>query len=146
MTLLTENTTFMEHYHGYFTGIMRWPDLALFWQSLLGHNDGKWFVYTTAEDLPLKPLTSDDFSQFIAYADELLRSQHQQSYCGIVYVDDLTSPSFIKVYDPKNLGVSCGYSDNPPLPKWVISRLPPVKLEDATKIPSRWKKLLHRFV
>jgi len=143
--MTTDKHTFMQHYRGYFSGIMQWTDLGLFWQTLLGHNDGEWYVYATDEGTPNKPLSVDDFSQFIAHADALLRKQHQQSYCGIVYVDNLTAPSFVKIYDPKNLGVSCGFSDNPPLPKWIISRLAPVNLEDATKVPSGWKKLLHRF-
>ena len=37
----------------------------------------------------------------------------------------------VKIYDPNNLGVSCGYSDNPPLPGWVLSRVAPVDLPRA---------------
>ena len=141
----TTQTPFMTSYRGYFTGIMKWPDLDKFWQTLLAHNDGQWFVYATDETTPQAPETREEFALFIADANQLLRAQHQHSFCGIVYVDDKIKPSFIKVYDPKNLGVSCGYSDNPPLPKWVISRLKPEKLDDGKKLPSRWKQLLHRF-
>jgi hypothetical protein len=63
--------------------------------------------------------------------DQLLRADHQEDYCGIVYADDLASPSFIKVYDPHNLGVVCGFSDDPPLPGWVLSKLRPCDLPAA---------------
>jgi len=60
--------------------------------------------------------------------DKLLRREHQEDYCGIVYANDLQTPGSIKIYDPNNLGVSCGYNDNPPLPGWIMSRIPPVDL------------------
>jgi hypothetical protein len=44
----------------------------------------------------------------------LLRAEHHESYCGIVYADDLENPRLIKIYDPNNLGSSCGSSKNPP--------------------------------
>jgi len=39
-----------------------------------------------------------------------LRADHHESYCGIVYADDLDKPRLIKIYDPNNLGSSCGSS------------------------------------
>ena len=47
---------------------------------------------------------------FVTEIDRLLRQDHAEDYCGIVYADDLQQPRFIKIYDPNNLGVSCGYS------------------------------------
>jgi len=50
----------------------------------------------------------------------------------------------VKIYDPHNLGVTCGYSDNPPLPGWVLSRLAPVDLEAARQPAGRrrwWQRL-----
>ena len=77
--------------------------------------------------------------------DKLLRDEHREDYCGIVYADDLKAPSFIKIYDPHNLGVSCGYSDNPPLPGWVMSRIAPLDLAAARVNPKKrqrwWKRL-----
>ncbi len=32
---------------------------------------------------------------------------------GIVYVDDPVAPSLIKIYDPNNLGSTCGSSADP---------------------------------
>jgi hypothetical protein len=55
----------------------------------------------------------------------LLREEHREAYCGIVYADDLENPRLIKIYDPNKLGSSCGSSKNPPGPGWIMSRLPP---------------------
>jgi len=44
------------------------------------------------------------------------------------------------------LGVSCGYSDNPPLPGWVLSQLPPEDIPANAPIPKNrrrwWQRLL----
>ncbi len=79
--------------------------------------------------------------RFIDEIDALLREQHAEAYCGIVYADNPTDPGFIKIYDPDNLGVVCGFSDNPPLPGWVLSLTAPVDLPTALPPPkgrSRW--------
>jgi hypothetical protein len=67
--------------------------------------------------------------------------EHREDYCGIVYADDLRTPTFVKIYDPNNLGVVCGFSDAPPLPGWVMSLIPPVDLPSTRPLPKnrrRW--------
>ena len=58
----------------------------------------------------------------------------------------LDEPRFVKIFDPNNLGVSCGFSDNPPLPGWVLSRLEPVDLNADMPLPGGrrrwWQRLL----
>jgi hypothetical protein len=79
--------------------------------------------------------------------DTLLRQEHGEDYCGIVYADDLSQPRFIKIYDPNNLGVTCGYSDNPPLPGWILSKLRPCDLSAGIHLPGnrkRWWRRLFR--
>ena len=82
---------------------------------------------------------------FIHEVDHLLRTEHNEDYCGIVYADDTQQPGFIKIFDPNNLGVSCGYSEKPPLPGWIVSRIPPVELETALYPPNNrrrwWRRL-----
>jgi hypothetical protein len=85
-------------------------------------------------------MSAEDFNRFITEIDSLLRREHDEKYCGIVYADDLQAPRFVKIYDPHNLGVSCGYSDNPPLPGWVLSKLPPVDLPAAQHVPKNRKR------
>ena len=134
---------FLQKYRGFLSGIMQWHDLDRLWQVIRQQNDGGWFVYQVGEAVPEVCVATDKLDQFIRSIDELLHREHEHDYCGIVYVDDVQSPELVKIYDPNNLGVSCGFSDNPPLPGWVLSRIKPVDLEAAFPPPAsrkRWWK------
>ena len=123
---------FYQRFRGAFTGILKWAQLTEFWQQLKADADDGWYVYALGEAVPAQPVSADKLRHFIDELDSLLRKEHQEDYCGIVYVDDRDNPSFIKIYDPGNLGVVCGFSDNPPLPGWVLSRIPPLPLNEKT--------------
>jgi len=77
---------------------------------------------------------------FIERIDALLRAEHHESYCGIVYADDLENPLLIKIYDPNNLGSSCGSSKNPPGPGWIMSRVEPDEMPEARLTPENRKR------
>ena len=126
---------YVEAYRGNFTSMMRWPDLDQFWDTLRTQADDRWYIYAIGEDAPKTPATKDDLLKFIDEVDSLLRQEHEEDYCGIVYADDRETPSFIKIFDPNNLGVSCGFSDNPPLPGWVLSLTKPEDLPHAFPPP-----------
>lgn len=125
-------TTFLHAFRGSFTSLLKWPDLDAFWQVLESRADAKWYIYAIGEAVPVSPASAAQLKKFIREIDTLLREEHDEDYCGIVYVDDKTNPSFIKIYDPNNLGVTCGFSDNPPLPGWALSLIPPVELNEKT--------------
>jgi hypothetical protein len=135
------NQTFLSAFRGNFAGLLRWSELDAFWTVLKQQAGAGWYIYTIGEAPPPTPLSANELIHFIDELDVLLHSEHKEDYCGIVYVDSKTSPTFIKVYDPNNLGVVCGYSDNPPLPGWIISQLRPVDLNAAlspTQSRRRW--------
>ena len=130
---------YLARFRGSFTSALRWQQLDALWESIRQAPDG-WFVYAVGETPPSAPASDETVLAFIDEIDALLRREHDEDYCGIVYADDVASPSMVKIYDPNNLGVSCGYSDNPPLPGWVLSRLIPVDLQ-AMRPPAgrrRW--------
>jgi hypothetical protein len=132
---------FLEHFRGRFQGIMRWEQLDALWSALRERAGAGWYVYAVGEAPPSRPVDAEQLSIFIGEMDTLLRREHTEEYCGIVYVDDPAAPTFIKIFDPNNLGVVCGYSDNPPLPGWVLSTIPPADLEGALTPPAsrrRW--------
>lgn len=132
---------FYQMYRGSFTGLRRWQDLEEFWQILRNKADQDWYVYAIGEALPENPLSGEKLGEFIDEIDVLLRKEHGEEYCGIVYVDNRTDPSFIKIYDPNNLGVTCGFSQNPPLPGWIICQLKPQELSQKSFLPQnrrRW--------
>ena len=90
---------------------------------------------------PPAPATPVLFERFIEQIGQLLRRDHQETYLGIVYVDDPALPSFVKIYDPNNLGAACGSSGRQVLPGWTLSRCPPVDLHAEYPNPGgrrRW--------
>jgi len=138
---MTTSSEFYRHYRGAFSGILRWEQLDSFWAILRRRADAGWYVYAIGEPVPQQPLDADHVNTFITEIDVLLHREHDEDYCGIVYADDRDHPTFIKIYDPNNLGVVCGFSDNPPLPGWIMSLLPPEELNEQTFISQsrrRW--------
>ena len=134
---------YLAAFRGSFTSALRWPQLDQLWQQVRLRPAG-WYVYAIGEPPPESPAEGPDLLCFIDEIDQLLRREHDEDYCGIVYADDLGSPGMIKIYDPHNLGVVCGYSDNPPLPGWVLSRLAPIDLEAARQPAGRrrwWQRI-----
>ncbi len=140
------NDPYLQAYRGSFLGLRKWEDLELFWQTLKNLADNNWFVYTIGKSVPESPASSEQLTSFISEINTLLRREHEEDYCGIVYVDDIHNPEMVKIYDPKNLGVVCGYSDNPPLPGWIISRIQPVELTSKTFLHQQKQPLWQKFL
>ncbi|MEX2367742.1 MAG: hypothetical protein WD601_14160 [Pseudohongiellaceae bacterium] len=136
--------TYLEAFRGSFTSTLRWPQLDQLWQTLR-EQDKAWYIYAVGEAPPEQPVNAQQLETFISEIDTLLRREHDEDYCGIVYADRLDDPAFIKIYDPNNLGVSCGFSTHPPLPGWVLSLIKPVDLQTAMPPPGNrrrwWQKL-----
>ncbi len=136
---------FVAAFRGSFAGILRWPQLDALWETLRQQADDGWYIYAVGEPPPGEPASKAQLENFIQEIDALLRKEHDEDYCGIVYVDDPKSPSFIKIFDPDNLGVSCGFSEAPPLPGWILSRIPPSDLPAALPQPGKrrrwWRSL-----
>ncbi len=137
--------TFMQAFRGSFTSALRWHHLDDLWERLRPRAAERWYIYAVGEEVPAQPADAAAFLSFIEEIDVLLHQEHDEDYCGIVYADDLQKPTFIKIFDPNNLGVSCGYSDNPPLPGWLLTQIPPCDLPAAIAPPNNrrrwWRKL-----
>lgn len=129
---------FQQAFKGSFTSALRWHQLDALWHKVREDADGGWYLYFIGEIPPVAPADAAEVMRFIVDIDDLLRTEHEVDYCGIVYADDMDKPSFIKIYDPGNLGVSCGSSEHPPLPGWVLSKMPPVDLVAPPKA-SPWQ-------
>lgn len=121
------SSSFKERFKGRFVAIRHWHDLDDFWAVLKSKGEG-WYAYAPGEDIPGEVLTQSELVNFVDELDQLLRREHQEEYCNIVYVDDKQNPDFIKIYDPNNLGSACSGSTAPPLPGWVFSRTQPEEL------------------
>ena len=136
---------YVAAFRGRFFSLLRWDDLTVFWETLRAQADDSWYIYHVGDEVPVTTSSKDQLLKFITEIDILLRAEHDEEYCAIVYADDHQQPTFIKIFDPHNLGVSCGFSENPPLPGWVMSKMPPINLQDALR-PSNnrrrwWQKI-----
>lgn len=137
----TAEDPFYEAFRGSFTSLMQWAQLDEFWATVRNKADAGWYIYCIGEPLPAQPRSAAQVQKFLKEVDILLHQDHDESYCGIVYTDSKTDPTFIKIFDPNHLGVSCGSSKNPPLPGWTMSLLPPTQLESKRPLPEgrrRW--------
>jgi hypothetical protein len=137
-------TEFQRLYRGRVWSVMSWDQLTALWQRI----DLAAGWYLQAVGVSLAPTLADAaaVSAFIERIDALLRAEHHESYCGIVYADDLENPRLIKIYDPNNLGSSCGSSKNPPGPGWIMSRVQPDEMPPVHPAPENrkrwWRNLL----
>lgn len=132
---------FARAWLGKLTGIMNWPELDALWETLRRQGLDGWYLWQVGETPPTTVASTADVETFLTEITPLLQREHGEDYCGIVYTDDRQAPALIKIYDPNNLGVTCGFSDNPPPPGWVLSRMVPLPLEQVTPLPAgrrRW--------
>jgi len=140
----SDDSDYLAAFRGSFTSALRWHHLDDLWERLREHPEN-WYIYAVGHELPRSVASRGEFLNFLEEIDKLLRVEHDENYCGIVYADDLRKPSMVKIYDPNNLGVVCGYSENPPLPGWVLSRIPPVDLEANRPLPNNRKRWWERL-
>jgi len=136
---------FLSRYRGYFRNLLKWEELENFWQVLRGTKK-TWHIYAVGETPPQAAVSQEQLLHFIEQIDELLHREHDEDYCGIVYVDDVNDPGFIKIYDPHNLGSVCGPGlGPPPFPGWVLSVLPPADLNIAFPPPANRRRWWQRI-
>jgi hypothetical protein len=167
-TEISPTTEFQRLYTGRVWSVMSWDQLTAFWQRIDpaagwylqaigvgGPRSGSPGMQSTCPRSGIPGMQSASaptigdaatVSAFIERIDALLRADHHESYCGIVYADDLENPRLIKIYDPNNLGSSCGSSKNPPGPGWIMSRVEPDEMPAARPAPENrqrwWRALL----
>lgn len=138
---MNTQSAFLDAYKGRFTNMLHWPDFHQLIERLQGCNDGNWYLYAVGETPPAECASSADGGKFLQEISRLIEKDHDEDYCGIVYVDDRENPSFVKFYDPNNLGASCGSSGKHVFPGWIMSRIPPEDLQLAFPLPAnrrRW--------
>jgi len=142
---MNQQQNFLEQFKGSFYGVLKWEQLDQLWDCVRRQANQHWFVYQVGEQPPENPASREDLGSFLTHIDHLLRSEHDEDYCGIVYADNLQEPTFIKIFDPNNLGVSCGFSERPPLPGWVLSHTQPLDLPHAFPPPQNRRRWWQRM-
>lgn len=131
-----------DEFHRKMTGLLfsllSWKQLTEFWVKV-DRNAG-WYLYAVGEAVPALPASAEQVEKFILEVDALLRRDHHENYCGIVYADNVDNPTFVKIYDPNHLGSSCGSSKNTPLPGWIMSQVAPAELHLKYALPANRKR------
>ena len=144
MSQIIDETPFVEAFKGKFTNMLQWEQLASLWDKVRKSNKN-WYIYAVGEQPPEETASQQQLETFLDEVTTLLKEEHQEDYCGIVYTDSKDNPGFIKIYDPNNLGAVCGFSDNPPLPGWILSELKPTDLQTALPQPGNRKRWWQRI-
>lgn len=145
--LPVQNPEFDALFDGMLFSLLSWEQLDKFWL----HVDvgAGWYLYALGETRPERPADGEHVAHFVREIDHLLRKEHDEDYCGIVYTDNLDQPSLIKIYDPNHLGTSCGSGKHKILPGWVMSRMPPSDLDPSHHVPQNrrrwWQTLVDLF-
>lgn len=136
--------TFTETLNGTLYGVMRWTQ----WEMLCGQlRDGgqAWYFYAVGCGVPDAPLEGAELDKAIREIDLLLRREHDENYLGIVYVDDIANPRLVKIYDPNNLGSSCGSCGYTIPPGWMLSLQAPGPIASDIPLPGNrrhwWQNL-----
>lgn len=137
--LPVNNPDFDALFDGTLFSLLSWEQLTAFWARV--DPAAGWYLYALGEARPEEAADAEHVTTFIREIDALIRQEHAEDYCGIVYADDLERPTLIKIYDPNHLGTSCGSGKHKILPGWVMSQLPPSDLDPSHHIPQnrrRW--------
>jgi len=135
---------FQARLKGRFQGMLHWQQLDALWARV---KQGEWYVYQLGEAVPDTPLCGEQLVQRIDALDKLLREEHREKYCGIVYADDAEAPTLVKVYDPSHMGSSCSNGAAPSPPGWILSVTPPQAIELHAPVPNnrrRWWQLFSK--
>lgn len=145
--LPARNPDFDALFDGTLFSLLSWDQLDSFWRKL--DNGAGWYLYALGEARPELPADEEHVATFVREIDTLIRKEHDEDYCGIVYTDNLDAPNLVKIYDPSHLGTSCGSGKHKILPGWVMSRIPPSDLDPSHHIPMNrrrwWQGLVDLF-
>jgi hypothetical protein len=136
---------FAERWNGRFESLLSWEAFDAFFRDFQQTIDGGWYIFTPGEAIPVVSLAKDDALTKIKEIVNHIRTEHQQHYCGIVYVDNPTAPAFIKIYDPHNLGEYCASGADKPLPLYILTTITPEMLPEFQPSTPKINRLRRLF-
>lgn len=128
-----QSNDFLTTFNGKFYGVLRWKQLDDLWQVVKHDDENGWYIYAVGEPLPIHKKTGKSVNTYVDALNKLLRREHDEDYCGVVYTDSFETPRLIKVFDPNSLGTSCSIATQGPLPSWIISKMLPKELSNQAK-------------
>ncbi len=118
------DTPFWRAYQGRATGLLHWQDVDALWPLLATCPEG-WYVYNLEGPPPDTTLAAAEFIAFLPRAEALVNTRRDRSHSGAIYIDNRETPAFIKIFDPANMGTSCGGDHDMIFPHYLLSKLKP---------------------
>lgn len=118
------DTAFWRAYQGRASGLLNWVDVDALWPKLAAQPDD-WFVYDLDAAPPVAPLSATDLIAFLPQAEALVNERRDRSHSGAIYIDNREAPSFVKFFDPTNMGTSCGGDHEMIFPRYILSKIKP---------------------
>jgi hypothetical protein len=68
---------------------MQWDDCNALFDTLISNPADDWYLYDTTAVLPVATIDAEHLVTQLKSIKFIIEIQHQERYCGIVYVDDL---------------------------------------------------------
>jgi len=118
------DTLFWRAYQGRASGLLNWQEVDALWPRLTAQ-PSSWYVYDLNTTPPEAPLPDAEFIAFLPQAQALVNERRDRSHSGAIYLDNHGSPTFIKIFDPTNMGTSCGGDHDMIFPRFIFSKLKP---------------------
>ena len=82
---------FRQAFKGRFESVLRWEQLDAFWEVLRDDAAGDWYIYAVGEPPPQQSASAELVLTFLSEIERLLRKEHEEDYCGVVFADSLES-------------------------------------------------------
>ena len=135
-------SAFTDLLNGPLYGVMRWEQWDVLCENIRSSGEA-WYVYAVGHGVPDAPIAGSSLSCALDEIGTLLKRDHEEDYLGIVYADDLSNAALVKIYDPNNLGATCGSSGRDIPPGWVLSRHPPSQIASDIPVSNNRRRWWH---
>ena len=126
--------TFIELATGRLSGLLSWDEFDRICKYITETLDVGWYIYALNGHPPQQLATSNELDHFIASLNKNIHQDYAREHCGIAYVDSLTEPTLVKIFDPKLLKSICNVNGVTPHHGWIISQQKPVDLHVGTRV------------
>jgi len=139
-------SNYLTEFQGRFIGVMQWNVCNTLLEKLIAEPATDWYLYDTLTPVPQTTISADELVENLTDIHTILKTEHRERYCGIVYVNDLKNPTFVKIFNPNNLGKVCGSSENPPIPQWLLSKTKPEDVVEKFSPPTKNKRFISKLL
>ena len=125
---------FIDQVTVHLSGLLSWDEFDRICKYVTETSDMGWYLYALDGQPPQQSSTNNELDHFITSLNKDLHQDYAREHCGIAYVDSLTEPTLIKIFNPKLLKSICNVNGVAPSHGWIISRQKPVDLHVATLV------------